>query len=382
MSLSCAVQSTALQALGRSGLPALFAHRYSGIGAILAFHRVRRVEGLYKFASRHASIDPETFCRIILGLRTREYDFVNMEEAVRRIENPSAAQRKFVCLTFDDGFEDTYTEAFRICRTFGIPMAVYVITGVLAGGVPMWWLGLEQVVADNDAIKFPWRGKDEYIPVRTGPEKRRAYIRIATRLADAMPEECRDICAQLGAATGVDFVGMTVQQSLSPRMMAEMQASGLVEFGAHSVSHTNLRRLEFDDARREIAQSRRELQDLLGVEVRHFAYPYGAPHAAGPREFALCRALGFRSAVTTRMDTVTQADRARLHALPRLMFNGEFQDTPLLDLLLSGTLPKTRAALQACRRVLGGRTTCNEGGAPLLNTEEWSTISPWFCRTT
>lgn len=351
MSFSCALQRAALRALSVSGLPKLFAGGYSGIGAILAFHRVGHVAGKYAFASRRSSIEPNNLSRVIQDLRERQYEFVTMDEAVRRIENPAKQKRKFVVLTFDDGFVDTYTGAFQICRAFNVPMVVYLIAGVLARNVPVWWLGLEQLVADAGEIEFRWHGSVERIAAGTALQKRRAYFSIARRLSDADPETCSEVCARLSGTYGVDFSGMTARQALTAEMIHEMRASGLVEFGAHTVSHANLRRLDLIGARREMAESRQYLENCFGLDVRHFAYPYGAAHACGPREFRLCRELGFLSGVTTRMDTTVPEDREHIHALPRLTFNGEFQDTPLLELLLSGTLPRVREAMRVWESV-------------------------------
>lgn len=55
----------------------------------------------------------------------------------------------------------------------------------------------------------------------------------------------------------------------------EMLASGLVEFGAHSVTHPDLTDLAPEQADAEIRQSKQQLEQNLGVPVRTFAYPYG-----------------------------------------------------------------------------------------------------------
>ena len=55
----------------------------------------------------------------------------------------------------------------------------------------------------------------------------------------------------------------------------EMLASGLVEFGAHTVSHSDLSEVSHEQADREIHQSKVELETSLGVAVNTFAYPYG-----------------------------------------------------------------------------------------------------------
>lgn len=365
---STALQRMGLWTLAASGLPKLLAHRYSGVGAILAFHRIRHVESQYSFASRRSSIEPDNFIRIISALRERNYEFVSMDEVVRRLENPRSATQKVVSLTFDDGYDDTYYLAFKICRTFQLPMTVYLIassrTRALADwsrSVPMWWLGLEQAIATNDEVHFYWNGTVEHHSTRTAGQKRHVYFLAARRLVDASPQTCYEFCSYLGMTSGVDFVSMTIQQSLTPWMIAEMKASGLVTFGAHTVNHSNLRRLTLEEARHELSDSKNEIENVIGVEVRHFAYPYGGIHEVGPRELELSREAGFLSAVTTRMATLDASDRHHLHSLPRLTVNGEFQGTMALDLLLSGVLPKAREAVRTCQERL---TRIGARGAP------------------
>jgi peptidoglycan/xylan/chitin deacetylase (PgdA/CDA1 family) len=50
--------------------------------------------------------------------------------------------------------------------------------------------------------------------------------------------------------------------------------------GSHSLSHPNLRKISRDQAREEIIASRKRLEDLFNVPVRHFCYPYGSYDAA------------------------------------------------------------------------------------------------------
>lgn len=48
-----------------------------------------------------------------------------------------------------------------------------------------------------------------------------------------------------------------------------------IEMGAHTVSHADLSAIPFDDAVREVADSKRSLEELLGRPVTTFAYPFG-----------------------------------------------------------------------------------------------------------
>ncbi|WP_204320115.1 hypothetical protein, partial [Klebsiella oxytoca] len=67
------------------------------------------------------------------------------------------------------------------------------------------------------------------------------------------------------------------------------------------------------------------------------AYPYGDKFAAGPREFALAGAAGFKTAVTTRPGMIYPESADHMTALQRVSLNGNFQDERILPVLTSGT---------------------------------------------
>jgi peptidoglycan/xylan/chitin deacetylase (PgdA/CDA1 family) len=63
---------------------------------------------------------------------------------------------------------------------------------------------------------------------------------------------------------------------LSWAQARELQDSGVVEFGSHTMSHKNLAQIPLDEARWQLTESKRRLEDKLGREMVGFAYPYGA----------------------------------------------------------------------------------------------------------
>ncbi|BCY13002.1 polysaccharide deacetylase family protein [Actinoplanes sp. L3-i22] len=71
-------------------------------------------------------------------------------------------------------------------------------------------------------------------------------------------------------------------------------------FGSHSVSHPRLADQGDADARREIVDSKREIEDELGAEVRDFAAPYGYPNVDfTERDVLAAMESGYRSFATT-----------------------------------------------------------------------------------
>ena len=82
-----------------------------------------------------------------------------------------------------------------------------------------------------------------------------------------------------------------------------------VELGSHGVSHAHLTELGDDEVRRELVDSKRELEEELGRACPDFAYPYGEHDA---RVRGLVRAAGYERGYGLH------EDRADPYALRRL----------------------------------------------------------------
>ncbi|HET7127688.1 MAG TPA: polysaccharide deacetylase family protein [Gaiellaceae bacterium] len=76
--------------------------------------------------------------------------------------------------------------------------------------------------------------------------------------------------------------------------LRELVAGG-VEIGAHTITHPDLSRLAYDACLHEMDGSRRELENLLAVSVKTFAYPFCR---YGPAARLAVERAGFEAAVT------------------------------------------------------------------------------------
>jgi peptidoglycan/xylan/chitin deacetylase (PgdA/CDA1 family) len=88
-----------------------------------------------------------------------------------------------------------------------------------------------------------------------------------------------------------------------------------MEIGAHTVNHYDLRSLDWATADYEIAQSKADLEQRLGLAVTSFCYPTGLYDG---RIEGQVRAAGFANATTTRWD----GDYSNIMALPRRRISG------------------------------------------------------------
>jgi peptidoglycan/xylan/chitin deacetylase (PgdA/CDA1 family) len=98
--------------------------------------------------------------------------------------------------------------------------------------------------------------------------------------------------------------GMRARKLLTLEQICEMQRYG-VEFGSHSATHPLLTRLSDVQLRREVSDSKYRLEDLLGVEVVSFAYPYGD---VDERARLAVAEAGYRLAFTAEPGTNLQND--------------------------------------------------------------------------
>jgi peptidoglycan/xylan/chitin deacetylase (PgdA/CDA1 family) len=68
-----------------------------------------------------------------------------------------------------------------------------------------------------------------------------------------------------------------------------------IEIGSHTIRHADLANATEEEAYREMAESKRVLEDMLGQPVTSFAYPYGHYSPACP---AAAERAGYKSAAT------------------------------------------------------------------------------------
>ncbi len=341
---------TAMNALYWSGAHQMAAPLTGGVGAILMFHHVRRPAPCRFRPNRHLDVTPEFLAAVVRRLRQRDIDIVDLDEAMRRLGGASSG-RRFVVLTFDDGYRNNLTEAYPILKAAEAPFTVYVATGLIDRVALPWWDVVGAAVAGNRRIVGRIGAAELDLRSRSLREKAAALETTIRALADTGEDEQRRAVARLAAAHGVDAIGLCDELMMDWGELRSLAADPLVTIGAHTVGHYALSRLDPLRAREEMAASRARLHEKAGVTARHFAYPYGSAATADEREFALARELGFETAVTTRRGVLQGGEAATPFALPRISVNGGYQAIRYLDLFLSGVPYALERGLKRLRGV-------------------------------
>lgn len=72
------------------------------------------------------SISKQLFANHVEVLRQRNFEVIPLREALRTLKEKGVTERKIV-LTFDDGFDNFYTDAFPILSKYKMPCTVFLV---------------------------------------------------------------------------------------------------------------------------------------------------------------------------------------------------------------------------------------------------------------
>ncbi|OWT56293.1 polysaccharide deacetylase [Candidimonas nitroreducens] len=106
--------------------------------------------------------------------------------------------------------------------------------------------------------------------------------------------------------------GVPLAPLMSREEMRAWAAAGQ-EVGSHTLDHVHLPRISAELAEQQIRQSKTQLEDLAGVEVSAFCYPYG--HET-PALRNMVRNAGYLNATTTQRGLARRSDDR--YGIPRV----------------------------------------------------------------
>jgi peptidoglycan/xylan/chitin deacetylase (PgdA/CDA1 family) len=257
-------------------------------------------------------IDEKTFEDQIAYL-AKHFRIVHLSEAVKmldegRVEEPTAV------ITFDDGYQNNYDVAFPVLKRYNAPATIYLVSDQIGGEDTIWFCRLNEALSETTETHLSWNGMQFDISSEAG--KAYASAEIQRSMKGMKNERLNLEVAKLVLALGGDPQRPVQKDSpyrlMSQEEIAEMQSSGLVEFGAHTCSHAILSRLNAEEQKKEIAGSKRAVEELSGAPCLHFAYPNGGPNDHDPETAKILEQTGFQSCVNMRPGTNLK-DTPRMH---------------------------------------------------------------------
>jgi peptidoglycan/xylan/chitin deacetylase (PgdA/CDA1 family)/CelD/BcsL family acetyltransferase involved in cellulose biosynthesis len=258
---------------------------------ILYYHRVNNDNDPFFHA-----ISPSLFEQQMQYI-ARYYKVVSLSSMLEHLDNGS--KDMVMAVTFDDGYQDNYHNAFPILQRYSVPATIFLTTGTLDSGEPLWFerlaLALKTTTRDfiDLEIDLPRR-----LWLRTEAERLDANGRILAILRTLQDRERRlrldDILRQLAANDD----GARRNKMLTWDQIRLMKANG-IDFGGHTETHPFISKLTRDEVFSEVCGCKRRVEEQLQAPVKFFAYPNGREEDFGMWNKDVIRAAGYKAAVTT-----------------------------------------------------------------------------------
>ena len=272
----------------------------SGRLAVINYHRVVE-DGARSADSIPGLVVSRRMLEHQLDWIGRRFRFVSLDELGRRLERGESFPTRVAAITFDDGYRDFHDHAVPLLKRKGIPAAVFVVTDLVGTSRlqlhdALYLLLVRWGRKDGRDLKGLLGTLGLEVPALTA-RRNGGWDPAAVQqaLLDGLPKaEVERVVQALEAEVRIDETTIRELQSLTWRMLAELQASGIT-VGAHTKTHALLTNEDDDTVREETAGSRHALEQRLGTRVDHFAYPAGR---FDPRTVAAVASAGYRFAYT------------------------------------------------------------------------------------
>lgn len=298
---------------------------------ILIYHRVAELD----CDPQWLGVPPGQFDEqmAVLARRWRPVELGELADAVRAGDVPDGA----VAVTFDDGYADNWTHAVPILKRYGVPATIFVTTHGDAPGRELWWDELERLTLGSHSLprrvtlqidrevlvwdldREPESSDSTGWNVAMTPDtpRRRLYAELHDALRVVRAETRWHVLEQLRAVTGLSPAPRASHRLMSNQEIAEAFRSGLIDIGAHTVTHPVLATLATEDQRWELAESRGVLAEITGGPVSAVSYPYGGRRDYSATTIEIAESLGFLVGCANHAGCVTRD--SNVLALPRVL---------------------------------------------------------------
>jgi peptidoglycan/xylan/chitin deacetylase (PgdA/CDA1 family) len=243
-----------------------------------------------------------------------QYHVISGNEFYAFLTGHGSLPRYSVLITFDDGYENNYTEAFPILQRYGLRAIFFITTGLIGqAGAALWFDRLEALL-----VAVPSRDMLRWLSCHGGPVEVRHPQQVGQWLK-RLPRSSRE---QIIAGMEHDFGGESSWRCdghgaklMTWEQVREMAALGMT-IGSHTAGHQILSSASPEELHVELVVSRQEIEYHIGVPCWCFCYPNGEATDFRPSDKAAVQSAGYACAFSQIPGfIVTGLDR---YALPRM----------------------------------------------------------------
>lgn len=305
---------------------------------ILLYHRVAELPS----DPYLLNVTPQHFAEHLEVLRQQGCRLMHLQQLIQALQDGNLPHRGVV-VTFDDGCVDNLYNAKPLLERYEIPATVFVTSGQVGQEREFWWDELDRLLLQPGTLPktlhlningstYEWelgndahyreddqkRDRSWHLYQQNDPTQRHRLFRSLHHRLNALPIKARwQVMDELAAWAGAGLEGRPTHRILSQNEVVDLAEGGLIEVGAHTVTHPVLSSLPASVQQNEIQQSKAQLEAVLGRPVNSFAYPHGSRSDYTAQTVAIAQETGFNCACSNFAEMVWQ--ETERFQLPRVL---------------------------------------------------------------
>ena len=247
----------------------------------LVYHRV----GDIGFDTRNLSMQEDVFERQMIYLKNN-YNLIRSEEEWDETAETS------VLITFDDGYCDFYNTILPILEKNKIPATVFIATGNIGTKNEFWGDVLEYLVLHTNKNDVTFL--DKKYPMATEAEKIQSMFLLRNVLKNTSGIQRSELLSDLSNVLDVKAEPRITHRTMTENEIIDCSKSPYVTIGAHTRTHCCLSYEDKEVQYNEIYSSKKDLEKIIGKEVKVFAYPYGERNDFNDETISIAKKIGFK----------------------------------------------------------------------------------------
>lgn len=315
---------------------------YRNVTQILMYHGFCRSDEVELNTGKHVLIDE---FEQQLQYLCENYTPISLSKFLASRKSRKKLPPHSVVLTFDDGFLSNYTLAFPLLEKYQVPAIIYLATEFINKKKLVWTDRVELAIRET---KRSDAGLQLSKITNINELKHESDVVKLTALVNGWlkrqkTDKKNQLVKQIINVLEVNESTWCVPETMLPLDLGSiqnMQASNLIEFGAHTQTHPVLSHCSAVTLEKEIKGSKLDVEKIIKGSCIHFAYPNGGKSDFTQPVLSVVKDSGFESSVTTVMGENDQyTDPYMLNRI------GVFQGL---------TFEQFKANLQPARRAIAG----------------------------
>lgn len=235
------------------------------------------------------------------------YSIITMDDLIDRLAMGKEFSTPSIVITIDDGYLNNYREAYPILKEFNLPAMIYLSTGFIGTENSTWVDDLMDVIkiSKKKTISVPDLFNGEVLDISTRERKMEVFEKIFNNMLNLKHEKKLALMEKFRKLLCVEesLRDAAERRMLNWNEVIEMNQNN-IHFGAHTISHPTLSKMELLEAKREIRESKEEIENRLYCKVWHFAIPNGKEGDFNEELKRYCEEIGFKTVVSTEPGVV------------------------------------------------------------------------------